>query len=75
MLAVKGFPNVPFDPPGRFETRFTLDAVIDGSDTAGTMKMTGKLTGRGKVKDRGGRDVALEFDISIAGEETRTSQK
>ena len=34
-----------FNPPATFDANLTLDTAIDGSSTAGTMAITGKLTG------------------------------
>jgi hypothetical protein len=73
-LAIKGNNGVTFDPPGTMEMKLTVDGVIDGSSTAGTVTMTGKLEGKGVLK-QAGQTIAVDFHIDASSRVEQSAEK
>src|SRR5262249_56776658 len=61
-MAVKSLPGLPFDPPGRYDWKGSLDVAIDGSSSAATLTATIQLAGRA-VLDQGRHQITLDFNL------------
>jgi hypothetical protein len=73
--AVQGFgQEMKFDPPATVQTKLTIDTAIDGSSTARTEVITGKLKGKG-VLLRGGMKITVELDEQMAGRTVTSEEK
>jgi hypothetical protein len=73
-MAVEEMQGLKFEKPAAFDMRFTLDAPIDGSDTAGVMTMTGKIVGKSSLEE-GGKKFNLEVALDMSGKLEVSSQK
>jgi hypothetical protein len=73
-LALKGSDNVTFDPPGTMEVTIALDVAIDGATAAGVVTVTGKLGGRGVLKDAG-QTIPAEFNLDLTSRNEQSAQK
>jgi hypothetical protein len=73
-LAVKNMPGMQFNPPATLEYKATLDTAIDGSTTMGTLVLTGKLSGKGFVENKG-RRFAQEVTQEFSGRQERSAEK
>lgn len=73
-LAVKAWEGVKFDPPARMDVSSTLTTVIDGSSTAASFNLTGRMTGRGVGEDRG-RKFTVEVDATQTFKQERSAEK
>jgi hypothetical protein len=73
-LAITSQNGVTFDPPGTMDMKLTVDAAIDGGSTAGTTTMTGKLEGKGVLK-QAGQTIAVDFHIDASSRKERSAEK
>jgi hypothetical protein len=74
-LAIKGLPgNLKFDPPATTDMKMTLDVCIDGSDSDGTLKMAGKLKGKGTIEQMGMK-FTMDFAIDNSGLKEQSPEK
>jgi hypothetical protein len=73
-LAVKSMRGMQFSPPATLEYKATLDTAIDGSTTMGTLVLTGKLSGKGFVENKGKR-FAQEVTQEFSGRQERSAEK
>jgi hypothetical protein len=74
-LAVKGFgPDMHFIPPASMEQKVTIDTAIDGSSTARTETLTGKLKGR-SVMHESGKKIVIEIDVGMSGRSVCSEEK
>jgi hypothetical protein len=74
-LAIKGLPGgIEFDPPATMDMKMTLDASIDGSDTSGSLTMTGKLKGKAGI-DQNGMKFSIEMNMDTSGKQEQSSEK
>lgn len=73
-LVLPGIEKLKFDTPATMNLTLTLDTAIDGSSTAGTMTMTGKMAGKASVTQMGMKFV-VDMDMNLSGREERGEQK
>jgi len=73
-LAITGNNGVTFDPPGTMDMKMTVDAAIDGSSTAGTVTMGGKIEGKGVLK-QAGQTIAVDFHIDTSARKEQSAEK
>jgi hypothetical protein len=66
--------QMTFDPPAALDVRLTLDTVIDGSGSAGTMTLTGKLSGKTTATHKG-QQVNIDLTVDSSGTRERSPEK
>jgi hypothetical protein len=73
-LAIKGAGGLKFDEPAVMDLTLALDTALDGSTTAGSMTMKGKMTGKA-VLDQMGMKFGVQLNMDASGKEERTAEK
>jgi hypothetical protein len=73
-LAITSNNGVTFDPPGTMDMKMTVDAAIDGSTPAGTVTMSGKIEGKGVLK-QAGLTTAVDFHIDASARKEQSAEK
>ena len=66
--------RLSFETPAAFDIKGTVDTAIDGSSTAGVLKMTGKLTGTSTVQQEDMK-IKVELNIEMSGPKERSEEK
>jgi hypothetical protein len=66
--------DVKFESPPTIDMKVTLNTAIDGSSTAGTMKMTGKMKSKVTVEQMGMK-FTVDSALDMKGEQERSAEK
>jgi hypothetical protein len=64
-----------YEPPAILEVKSTLETALDGSSTAGVLRMSGKLTGRTAFTAQQGQKRILDINMEFTGRHERTETK
>ena len=73
-LLLKAVGPFKFDSPGTFDVKCSLDTAINGSSTAGTMILNGKLWGRSQLVQEGKR-LTMEMNMESSGKKEQSEEK
>jgi hypothetical protein len=73
-FALKKSGNILFEKPAIMDTKVTLDVVIDGSSSAGTVTQEITMKGRGAVMDKG-QKLFIDLATELSGRRERSPER